>query len=188
MRLLPSLRLARIRAAGGLLLLALLATPDWAAARTQPVIIGQSSPEEATAVLELVDEFSTWIAANSEYPIADAPIRAIVFVDADDDALAAGPGARTSRRTLGVYDLATATIYLARPWSADDVEDQSVLLHEITHHFQANARHWYCPQAMEWDAYKLQESWLKTRGVEPNFFWPQILLESSCARRDHHPD
>ena len=53
---------------------------------------------------------------------------------------------------------------------------------------QAAAHHWYCPQAMEWDAYLIQERYLNALGETGGFNWAWVLLASSCTARDHHPD
>ena len=56
----------------------------------------------------------------------------------------------------------------------------------MVHHRQADL-HWYCEQAQEWRAYKLQSQWLADQGLKDDFYWPAIVLKSSCTKRDIHP-
>ena len=153
-----------------------------------PVVLGAKDAREANAIGELVLELEAWLDQKSDYPAAKAAPSAIVISaprtleDADFDPLHA------RRTTAGIYDPDTFTIHLQRPWSWDNDRDVSVLLHELVHHRQVNSRRWYCPKAMEWDAYKLQEKFLTERGLESRIYWVAVVLESSCSRRDHHPD
>ncbi len=158
------------------------------AASAGPVIDGARDSQEETAIRALLTELVSWIDAEDTYQTTDRPIVEIKFVDAGETITAEGQEFIVADRTRGLYDGNKATIYLARPWSADSPFDRSVLLHELVHHLQVDARHWYCPQAMEWDAYRLQETWLGEQDIASGFYWPAILLESSCAKRDHHPD
>ena len=136
---------------------------------------------------QLFGELEAWLDDNSEYPRrASAP--KIVFIAASTADMLRGPGGRAGGRIRGLYDGAAATIYLAEPWSPEAPLDVSALLHELVHHRQVTARHWYCEQAQEWRAYQLQEAWLAERGIDANFYWPAIALSSSCTPRDIHPD
>lgn len=74
------------------------------------------------------------------------------------------------------------------PWSARDPQDVAVLLHELVHHRQAGARHYYCPGAQEPLAYELQRDWLAERGLETRINWIAVRLEAGCTPRDIHPD
>jgi len=135
----------------------------------------------------LIDGLRAWLDANSEYPRRDI-LPSIEIVDPGHPALAYPNAEKASGRLRGVYDDQSATIYLVRPWSPDKVFDRSVLLHELTHHRQTTAKHWYCPQEQEWRAYQIQAQWLAEQGVEAAFYWPAIVLQSSCAKRDIHPE
>ena len=159
-----------------------------AAASASPAIDGARDSREETAIRALLTELVSWTDAEETYRATSRPISKIKFVDAGETVTAEGQEFIVADRTRGLYDEKKATIYLARPWSVDDPFDRSVLLHELAHHLQVNTRHWYCPQAMEWDAYRLQETWLVEHGIQSGFYWPAILLESSCSKRDHHPD
>lgn len=149
---------------------------------------GARSPHEPRAIAALLPTLDAWITAYSDYPETDRPLAAIRLVEPGYALDHHGQTTVLGGTIRGVYDAETATIYLLRPWFADRPEDQSVLLHELIHHRQVEAKHWYCGQAMEWNAYKLQEAFLEAHGIDPGFHWASILLESSCAVRDHHPD
>lgn len=91
-------------------------------------------------------------------------------------------------RTRGLYDPDAATIRLVRPWDPRDPFDVSTLPHELVHHRQQGARHWYCPGAQELPAYRLQEAWLADLGLEPDIDWIAVVLEAGCTPRDIHPE
>jgi len=133
----------------------------------------------------LISELNTWLDTRTEFAKrADQP--KIEFVGKEQAETLRGVADRSGGRTRGLYDAATETIYLTEPWSPENMRDISVLLHEITHHRQAG-QHWYCEQAQEWRAYQIQAQWLEEHGIEVDFYWPAILLQSSCAKRDIHP-
>jgi len=68
---------------------------------------------------------------------------------------------------LAFYEEATRTIHLARDWDATDPIDQSVMLHALLHHAEAQAgpsgRHHHAREA---DAYRLQALWLAQQGID----------------------
>jgi hypothetical protein len=152
-----------------------------------PVVLN-ADEAEAHEVTALIGELDDWLSLEGSYPPADRPLAGLVFAFAGDPVDHEGETVDLMSEMRGLYNAAEAVIYLARPWSAASVRDRSVLLHELVHHRQVAARHWYCPQAMEWDAYRLQEDWLTEHGVDPGFSWIYIHMLSSCTRRDHHPD
>jgi hypothetical protein len=133
-----------------------------------------------------VAALESWLDANSDYPRRGTrpEIRVITR-----SAAARLDGAREARflgRARAYFDPGSDRIYLIAPWNPRDPHDVSVLLHELVHHRQAPG-YWYCPQAQEWDAYRLQAEWLEQLGIHPDFSWIAIALESSCVRRDIHP-
>ncbi len=140
------------------------------------------------AIETLVDEFNRWIETHTNLAAKPLSGDRIRFVTLGQRIIADGEQHLVHSRNRGLYDRNREIIYLVRPWDHGDPYDQSILLHELIHHAQVDARHWYCPQAMEWDAYKWQEQWLATHDIEPQFNWTAILLESSCSKRDYHPD
>ena len=135
---------------------------------------------------EVLSDLNTWLDANVEYDRPDSNPQ-IKIVSPERILTLHGVPDRAGGPTLGLYDEITETIYLAEPWSADTLYDVSVLLHEMVHHRQAQ-QHWYCPQAQEWRAYQIQAQWLVEQDIEDEFYWPAILLQSSCAKRDIHPE
>ena len=143
---------------------------------------GDTVPRVSTALLS---ELNLWLDTETEYARRDDQPH-IVFVGQDQAERLRGAEGRTDGLTRGLYDAAIETIYLTEPWSAEIPRDVSVLLHEMAHHRQA-AQHWYCEQAQEWRAYQIQAQWLADQQIVNNFYWPAILLQSSCAKRDIHP-
>lgn len=69
-----------------------------------------------------------------------------------------------------------------------DARDVSVLLHELTHHRQATARHWYCPGQQELPAYRLQAAWLAEQDETIAINWIDATLAAGCTPSDFHPD
>lgn len=151
-------------------------------------VIGDVDGFEKSEAIRLVADFQNWIVENSEYGESKRPLERIVFSAHGETVGYHGRTVKLEGQIRGLYDEATATIYLVKPWTSMNPYDRSVLLHELVHHIQHDAKHWYCPQAQEWDAYKLQDKWLAAHNLSGNFHWASILLESSCAVRDHHPD
>ena len=169
----PSATLAGLAVAVLTFLPGMAHAEDWRAARSMP---------------ELVEVLEGWLDAHSPWPRrADAP--RVRWTNAQSAAAMAGHAARSAAlNPRGFYDADIATIYLVEPWSAGDAQDVSVLLHELAHHRQAEAGHWYCPGAQEKPAYKLQAAWLAEQGLTGNINWIAVELASGCTPRDIHPD
>ncbi len=134
----------------------------------------------------LLYELNTWLDAETEFDGRNSQPR-ITFVGVKLAEDLRGVADRSGGRTRGLYDNEVETIYLTEPWSARNRRDIGVLLHEMVHHRQSG-QHWYCQQAQEWRAYQIQAQWLGERKIEDDFYWPAILLQSSCAKRDIHPE
>lgn len=143
-------------------------------------------PEAAQALSGLIETLDDWLDRHSDYPGREDP-PAIRFVDEAMAAQIDGMHGRHGARVRGLYDPSARTIFLVEPWSAEDPENVSTLLHELVHHRQA-ARSWRCPGAQEEDAYELQAAWLGAQGVEHDYPRLLVLMASSCASRDIHPD
>lgn len=141
----------------------------------------------AETLADLVAVLDAWLDARSGYPARATPPR-VEIVDRQAAALRPGTAARMGQTTRGLYDPDSATITLVAPWSPDDARDVSVLLHELVHHRQHGARHWYCPGQQEPDAYRLQADWLAERGLTIPVNRIAVVLEAGCTRRDIHPD
>lgn len=167
----------------------LFAAPAFAGAEISgPEISGTHTAGEQQQILQTMDELDLWLDENTHLPRSTRPLARVELVPQGAEVLYEGQMTLLEDTVRGVYDGKTASIYLVRHWLPDDVHDRSVLLHELVHHRQEDAKHWYCPQAMEWDAYLIQEDYLKAHKQTGNFNWAWVLLQSSCALRDHHPD
>lgn len=159
----------------------LLAAPGRIAAEAPEAFAWRS----ATDMTELLAHLEFWIDRNTDLPRrTEAP--AIHFAARHD--LAAMSRRSNAEGLRGLYDPATSVIWLSRPWSARDPLDVSVLLHEMIHHRQVGARHYYCPGAQELPAYRLQEAWLAALALELQVNWTAVVLEAGCTPRDIHPD
>lgn len=90
-------------------------------------------------------------------------------------------------RTRGLFDPKSSTIFLIQPWDLRNANDASVLLHELVHSRQVS-RDYLCPGAEEETAYRIQDDWLRGRGLRANVDWFTVLLAAGCSRRDIHPD
>ena len=78
---------------------------------------------------------------------------------------AASPG--NGRKAVAIYDDVTRTIFLPEGWTGRTQAELSVLVHEMVHHLQKEARLIYpCPGASEKLAYEAQEKWLGLFGLD----------------------
>lgn len=158
------------------------------AAPRPAVVTGARDAREVESVRDALGVLELWLDHESAYAPASRPLVRVALVDSGHVVSHAGHRSRIGGTMRGAYDPRTATIYLVRPWFGTSPQDRGVLLHELVHHRQVGAKHWYCERAMEWDAYRLQDAWLADHGLDSGFHWAAILLGSSCAVRDHHPD
>lgn len=140
----------------------------------------------AESISELVAVFDNWLDQNTDLqrPVASPEIR---FISGSFAAAFHGSSVSSFVRTRGLFDPASLTIYLILPWDRKNPHDASVLLHELVHSRQVG-RHYYCPGAKEEAAYRLQDEWLRERGLRAKVNWIAVILESGCNRRDFHPD
>lgn len=135
---------------------------------------------------ELIEDLETWLDRHSPWPRRNpAPTIRLHHAPQGAGDVRANFWGGVPR---GTYNPETFEITLFAPWSADDPHDVSVLLHELAHHRQQTARHWYCPGAQERPAYELQARWLAERGLTARINWIAATLESGCSPRDIHPD
>ncbi len=138
------------------------------------------------SISELVAVFDTWLDENTDLQHVDANPE-IRLISGSFAASLQGSSASSSGRTRGFFDPDTHTIYLILPWDRKKPHDASVLLHELVHARQVG-RHYFCPGAQEEAAYRLQDDWLRKRGLQAKVNWIAVVLESGCNRRDFHPD
>lgn len=167
-----------------LVALMMFAGPVW----SDPVVRLDPEPEwrNTESISELVAVFDTWLDQNTNLQSPDA-IPEIRLVSASFAASLRGSSASNFGRTRGLFDPDSFTIYLILPWNRKSPHDASVLLHELVHARQFG-RYYYCPGAQEEAAYRLQDDWLRERGLQAKVNWIAVVLESGCNRRDFHPD
>lgn len=136
---------------------------------------------------DLVADLITWIGENSGYDVADALENppAISLCSPGTSIDYEGRVVLVDEKLRAAYDMEARRIFLVRPWSADDPMHVSSLLHELVHHVQWTRRTWDCMYEPEWQAYKMQDKWLKERGVEAGFDWFFIFAISRCQPNVH---
>ena len=143
---------------------------------------------DATTMQELVAHLEDWLDDHSDLPRREAPPLIQLTSHAHASSLAYSHQTSASPNVRGLYDPAVETVWLVQPWDARNPYDVSVLLHELVHHRQAAAGHWYCPGAQELPAYRIQRQWLNDLGLEPDVNWIAVVIEAGCTPRDIHPD
>lgn len=157
------------------------------------VVLGMAGPasagETCAGDVELprvpeavVAELVGWIARNTMYDMRttwrDPP--EIVFCSVGETIDYEGRDLLVDPALRAAYDLPARRIHLVEPWSADNLVDRSILLHELIHDAQLRDRDWDCLAAPEWEAYRLQDQWLQEQGVILPFDWPAIRRLSHC--------
>lgn len=135
----------------------------------------------------LVSGLEDWLDAEADWPRRDAPPRVRLVSQWQAEARRGATASFQRGRLRGLYDPDQSEILLVRPWDPHDMEDVSVLLHELVHHRQA-PHHWYCPAAQEVTAYRLQEDWLAEQGLTIDVNWIAVVLDAGCTPRDIHPE
>ena len=136
----------------------------------------------------LVAHLEDWLDDNTALSRRDAAPEIRLITQAQAASMGTARHASQQGLARGIYDTETETIHLVRPWDGRDPRDVSVLLHELVHHRQADAGHWYCPGAQEEPAYRLQDAWLSRMGLKADVNWIAVVLEAGCTPRDIHPD
>lgn len=142
-----------------------------------------------TVASSLLGALFTWIDRHSPYAaarFADDPPK-ITFCQCGETLQHEGHTIVVHEKLKGLYDRLDHRIVLVEPWDATDLYSVSTLLHELVHYVQQQSKAWSCWPKAEWEAYKLQEAWLKEHGYDPHFNWLNIFLESRCTPPDIHP-
>jgi hypothetical protein len=151
----------------------------------RPAVDADCPPDAPGA---LVRRLLGWLAAHSDYDTgraaADPP--EIRFCRSGEVIRYEGHDILVEPDLRAAFDLRARRIYLVLPWRADDPRNVSALLHELIHDVQFAARDWPCPQATEWEAYRLQAAWLEEQGIDPGFDWFGIHMRARCPG-DVHP-
>lgn len=140
------------------------------------------------AAADLMPHFTDWIETETDYDvdiIKNSPPE-VVFCDIGETIEYEDKDFEVPSDLRAAYDLPANRIFLVQPWVATNIEDQSALLHELIHAVQLSGRYWPCIQAPEWEAYRLQDLWLRQNGISDTFDWMLIYFLSRCPR-DHHP-
>ena len=100
-----------------------------------------------------------------------------------------------SKSPIALYNHKEHLIVLNKDFNIETIHDQSVLLHELVHHFQSHTGKDFdgtCRGALEKEAYDLQNIWLKekyntnvydTIGINELF----LILLTSCGNPYHIP-
>lgn len=125
---------------------------------------------------ELLRALSAWLAANIDLKTADAlpsvrlesPAKITNFrftgLLSDDPRLSARIP-QGQREVVAAYDDLSQTILLPIGWSGNSPTELSILVHEMVHHLQSEAKtHFACPAAAEFQAYSAQDKWLQLFG------------------------
>lgn len=151
-------------------------------------VLSDQPPSESIVTDTMIRELIAWIGRNSDYDVShslnDPPD--VSFCATGDIIEYEGEDVIVDEHLKAAYDLKAHRIFLVSPWRISDAMDVSGLLHELFHEVQFRSRDWACIQEPEWEAYKLQEKWLREQGFEPEFDWLRIRLISKCFR-DIHP-
>ena len=170
----------------GLWLAALMSIACSASAGENSRPVPEPTWQNAENLSELAGVLDMWLDENTDFdrPKVEPKIRVVSRSMASP---LGGVSGTSHGRTRGLFDPETSTIYLIQPWGAKETHDVSVLLHELVHSRQVS-RHYYCPGAQEEAAYRLQDEWLRERGLRANVNWIAVVLEAGCSARDKHPD
>lgn len=125
---------------------------------------------------ELLRAIGTWLAANFELKSSDSlpgvrlesPAKITNFrftgLLSDDPRLSAQVP-KGQREVVAAYDEVSKTILLPIGWSGNSPAELSILVHEMVHHLQHEARtRFACPAAAESQAYSAQDKWLELFG------------------------
>lgn len=145
-----------------------------------------SSWRKAGNISELVEILETWLDNNTDFQRPAVSPQTKLISSSMAVSLRGNLG-RSHGRTRGLFDPQTSTIYLIQPWNPKDAKDVSVLLHELVHSRQVSL-YYFCPGAQEEAAYRLQDDWLRERGLRAKVNWIAVVLETGCSRQDIHPD
>lgn len=137
-------------------------------------------------ILELTRILDTWLDVSTDLRRPKIPPK-ITLISPAMAASIRGSTLHGNGRTRGLFDPQSSTIFLVQPWDLRNVNDASILLHELVHSRQVS-RHYLCPGAEEEAAYRIQDDWLRERGLRANVNWFTIMLAAGCSRRDIHPD
>jgi len=151
-----------------------------------PHIAAASQPQSVVPAYQIA-ALEDWLDLNSPWPRKQARPQIRLVSQGQANALT-GRAGRLGVTPRAFYDPAKSVIALISPFDPHDPYDLLVVLHELVHHRQHGAAHWYCAGVQEKSAYELQSQWLAERGLPDRINWIAVILEAGCTPRDIHPD
>ena len=138
-------------------------------------VLGSTHFREPNGVIrqDVVAAIGTWLSAQLSLPTVEhqpviklVPPEEIVALRYNT-VVSSGRSAEDYKKTTAHYDTvavyhdSTQTIYLPKDWNGGTPAEQSILVHEMVHHFQNMLGLRYeCGQAREELAYRAQDRWL----------------------------
>jgi len=150
---------------------------DTAPTKSNNELVEQEIAPSQKILSETVRSYMNWIIQQTGWPGADAPpIRVTSFAHLGE--LSGLSSDAEWIRPAAFYSKSEHLIYLADGWNKDDLVDQSILVHELVHHFQIEDHiQFACWGRYEAQAYELQIQWLRAQGIKD----PHTLLHASKA-------
>jgi hypothetical protein len=163
--------------------------PLWAAGTEQKM------PPQLNSLLR---DILAWLPANFDLPPPNvapavkfvsreqlAAIRYDRVTSGHDQKSSSSPSLGQERDVVALYDDSSKTVFLPDGWTGATPAEQSVLLHEMVHHFQNVAQLKFdCPMAREKLAYLAQDQWLQRfrSSLEKEFEIDKftLLISSAC--------
>lgn len=139
--------------AAALLLATALATPSFAEMRTVPTIL---------------DFISLWL--HSEYQLERPRSHPYIVSKSAEELITRRYGESIEfdpGEIVALYDAEARTILVSEDWMGNSVAELSILVHEMVHHFQAEAGTVFaCAAERERLAYRAQQDWLSLFGQD----------------------
>ena len=138
------------------------------AATVQPV---PCTAEDQAVPDPLLVAIAAWVTEATDLPMPGT-LPEIRFAAPVDMALlmraaALSPTGDSGLEIVAFYDTPARAIYLPSGWTGATPGEQSVLVHEMVHHAQAEAgRRFACPAERERQAYDAQARWLALLGSD----------------------
>lgn len=134
---------------------------------------------------ELMGVIMVWLTATFALPEVREPPRIRYMPPAQIAEIRYGRSGVGVGDVVSVYNDLTGTIILAPDWNSRNVNDVSVLVHELVHHMQNRGSMTFaCPQEREALAYEAQQRWLElfdtdlenAFGIDPF----SLLVKTNC--------
>lgn len=153
-------------ARAGALALVLMLICGWSNASA----LSHDCPDPTLVPDDLVTGLVDWIGVHTAYDVSSTRLAppTISFCATGETIIYEEDDVLVDHKIKAIYDAPRRHIFLVEPWDANDIYDQSRLLHELTHDVQLQNRTWECLQQPEWEAYKLQEKWLLQHNIDLN--------------------